>query len=55
MLSLNNLEIEAIELSIKVALNSVLFTLPLGLIAAWILARKRFLAMPFLMALFIYH
>ena len=42
MLSMNNLEIEAIELSIKVALNSVLFTLPLGLIAAWILARKRF-------------
>ena len=42
MLSLNNLEIEAIELSIKVALNSVLFTLPLGLIAAWIPPRITF-------------
>ena len=42
MLSLTNLEIEAIELSIKVAFYSVLFTLPLGLLTAWILARKKF-------------
>ena len=36
------LELEALYLSLKVALWSVLFTLPLGIFTAWLLARKDF-------------
>ncbi len=42
MFSPTPLEIEALLLSLKVALWSVLFTLPLGLGTAWLLARKKF-------------
>ncbi|MDP7600318.1 MAG: molybdate ABC transporter permease subunit, partial [Rhodospirillales bacterium] len=42
MFSPTALELEALYLSLKVALWSVLITLPLGLLFAWILARKNF-------------
>jgi molybdate transport system permease protein len=42
MFSPTALELEALYLSLKVALWSVLITLPLGLLLAWILARKNF-------------
>ena len=42
MFSPTALELEALYLSLKVALWSVLITLPLGLLFAWILARKDF-------------
>ena len=42
MFSPTALELEALCLSLKVALWSVLITLPLGLLFAWILARKDF-------------
>jgi molybdate transport system permease protein len=42
VLSLSPLELEAIGLSLKVAGLAVLFCLPLGLAAAWVLARCEF-------------
>ena len=42
MLSLNGFEIEALRLSLKVALWSVSLSLPVGFGVAWILARKHF-------------
>ncbi len=39
---LNAFEIEAIQLSLKVALSSLVFSLPLALAVAWLLARRRF-------------
>lgn len=39
---LTPLEIEALGLSLKVAIASVVFSLPLGLAAAWLLARRAF-------------
>jgi len=39
---LTPLEIEALGLSLKVAVASVVFSLPLGLAAAWLLARRAF-------------
>lgn len=41
-LSLTPLEIEAIELSLRVALWAILFSLPFGIGVAWILARREF-------------
>ncbi len=40
---LSPMEIEALGLSLKVAIASVVFSLPLGLAAAWLLARRSFL------------
>jgi len=42
VLTLSPLEVEAIGLSLKVASMAVLFCLPLGLLAAWVLARCEF-------------
>lgn len=42
MLSLSPLEIEAIQLSLKVSLWAVAVSLPFGILAAWILARCDF-------------
>jgi molybdate transport system permease protein len=42
MFSPTPIELEALSLSLKVALWSVLLTLPLGLFFAWLLARKKF-------------
>ncbi len=42
MLDLTPLETEALHLSLRVALWSVLASLPLGLFTAWLLARKQF-------------
>jgi molybdate transport system permease protein len=42
MFSPTPLEFEALVLSLKVALWSVVITLPLGLLTAWLLARKKF-------------
>ena len=42
MFSPTPLELEALYLSLKVAFWSVLITLPVGLLFAWILARKKF-------------
>jgi molybdate transport system permease protein len=42
MFSPTPLELEALVLSLKVALWSVVITLPLGLLTAWLLARKKF-------------
>ena len=42
MFALTPLEQEALALSLRVALVSVVFSLPLGLLAAWLLARCRF-------------
>jgi molybdate transport system permease protein len=42
MFSLTPLEVEAISLSLKVAFWAVLVSLPLGILTAWILARKQF-------------
>jgi molybdate transport system permease protein len=42
MSSITTIELEAVALSLKVALCSVLITLPLGLFTAWLLARKKF-------------
>ncbi len=39
---LTPLEIEALALSLKVALASVVFSLPFGLLVAWLLARRDF-------------
>ena len=39
---LTPLEIEALGMSLKVAIASVVFSLPLGLAAAWLLARRAF-------------
>jgi molybdate transport system permease protein len=41
-LSLTPFEIDALELSLRVGLVSVVFSLPFGLAAAWLLARCRF-------------
>ena len=42
MFTLSPLEMEAISLSLKVALWSVAGALPFGLAVAWLLARKTF-------------
>jgi len=42
MLSLTPLELEALQLSLKVASISIACALPLALAAAWLLARRRF-------------
>lgn len=42
MFSPTPLELEALSLSLKISLWSVLVTLPLGLLTAWLLARKKF-------------
>ncbi len=42
MLGFSPLEIEALALSLRVALWSVLFSLPVGLFVAWLLARHEF-------------
>ena len=42
MFSPTPLDLEALVLSLKVALWSVVITLPLGLLTAWLLARKKF-------------
>ena len=39
---LTNVEIEALELSLRVSLFAVIASLPLGVLIAWILARKTF-------------
>lgn len=39
---LTPLELEALELSLKVAVSGVVFSLPIGLAAAWLLARRSF-------------
>jgi molybdate transport system permease protein len=41
-LSLGPAELEALTLSLSVALRSVVFSLPLALIVAWLLTRRRF-------------
>jgi len=41
-LTLTDLEIEALSLSLRVALWSVFASLPLGIMAAWVLARREF-------------
>ena len=43
MFELTPLEVEAISLSLKVGFWAVLVSLPLGILAAWILARKKFI------------
>ena len=42
MLGFSPLELEALALSLRVALWSVLFSLPVGLFVAWLLARRTF-------------
>lgn len=42
MLDVSPLELEAVTLSLKVALWSVVTSLPAGLLAAWLLARREF-------------
>ncbi len=42
MLELSPLELEALALSLRVALWSVLTSLPVGLLVAWLLARREF-------------
>ncbi len=42
MPSLSAIEIQALELSLKVALVSVAFSLPAGIAVAWLLARRQF-------------
>lgn len=42
MWSLTELEIEAVELSLRVATIAVIASLPFGILAAWLLARRRF-------------
>ncbi len=42
MLELSPLELEALALSLRVALWSVLTSLPVGLLVAWVLARREF-------------
>ena len=42
MLELSPLEQEALALSLRVAVVSVLFSLPFGLMVAWVLARREF-------------
>lgn len=42
MWNLTPLEIEALALSLRVALWAVLFSLPLGVLIAWVLARRTF-------------
>lgn len=42
MFGLTDIELEALSLSLKVALWSVIITLPLGLLVAWLLTRKKF-------------
>ncbi len=42
MLGFSPLELEALALSLRVALWSVLFSLPVGLFVAWLLARREF-------------
>ena len=42
MLEFSPLELEALALSLRVALWSVLFSLPVGLFVAWLLARREF-------------
>ncbi len=39
---LTDYEWQAIELSLKVSITSVIFSLPLGILAAWVLVRCRF-------------
>ena len=41
---MNDAEIEALTLSLEVALRSVLFSLPLAITVAWLLTRRRFAA-----------
>ena len=42
MTIMTNVELDALSLSLQVALRSVLFSLPLAIIAAWLLTRPRF-------------
>ena len=42
MWSLTELEIEAVELSLRVATTAVIASLPFGILVAWLLARRRF-------------
>ena len=51
MFELTPLEVEAISLSLKVGFWAVLVSLPLGILAAWILARKKFIGHSLLNAL----
>ena len=39
---LTPIEIEALKLSLQVALAAVAFSLPLGIVVAWLLARTEF-------------
>lgn len=48
MIAPSPIELEALFLSLKVAIWSVLITLPLGLFTAWLLARKEFYGRAFL-------
>ena len=48
MITPSPVELEALFLSLKVAIWSVLITLPLGLFTAWLLARKEFYGRAFL-------
>lgn len=41
-LGLTNVEISAIRLSLSVALNAMLWSLPVAILVAWLLARKKF-------------
>lgn len=50
-MTLSAAEIEIIALSLKVAVTAVLFSLPLGVGAAWLLARRRFPGRAFLSGL----
>jgi molybdate transport system permease protein len=42
MPAMTNAELEALALSLEVALRSVLFSLPIAIAAAWLLTRRRF-------------
>src|SRR5579862_9519200 len=42
MPAMTNAELEALALSLEVALRSVLFSLPLAVATAWLLTRRRF-------------
>ncbi len=48
---LTDFEIQAISLSLKVAVSSVTFSLPFALFFAWLLARSRFIGKPILDAI----
>lgn len=50
-LSLTDTELQALQLSLSVALRSVLFSLPIAIAVAWLLTRRRFIGRTLLDAL----